>query len=69
VLYPQTRSSSLVPYNPQACWDWYIDHTDSYVTKSGAQIRTTKAMLDAVLRVSNRRRPSAHPLPHGRHLP
>jgi hypothetical protein len=50
VLYPQTRSSSLVPYNPQACWDWwsYIDHTDSYVTKSGAQIRTIKAMLDAV---------------------
>src|SRR6516225_1001038 len=49
-LYPQTRSSSLVPSNPQACWDWwsYVDHTDSYVTKSGAQIRTIKAMLDAL---------------------
>jgi hypothetical protein len=39
-----------VPYNPQACWDWwsYIDYTDGYVTKSGAQIKTIKAMLDAV---------------------
>ncbi|MGA7073582.1 extracellular catalytic domain type 2 short-chain-length polyhydroxyalkanoate depolymerase [Bradyrhizobium sp.] len=50
VLYPQTRSSSILPYNPQACWDWwsYIDHSDGYVTKSGAQIRTIKAMLDTL---------------------
>jgi hypothetical protein len=50
VLYPQTRSSSILPYNPQACWDWwsYIDHADSYVTKSGAQIRTIKTMLDTL---------------------
>lgn len=47
VLYPQTRSSLE---NPQACWDWwsYVDHTDRYVTKSGTQIRTIKAMLDAL---------------------
>jgi hypothetical protein len=40
VLYPQTLSSSFVPFNPQACWDWwsYVNHEDSYVTKSGAQI-------------------------------
>jgi poly(3-hydroxybutyrate) depolymerase len=50
LLYPQTRASSLVPFNPQACWDWwsYIDHLDSYVTKSGSQIRAIKAMLDAL---------------------
>jgi Esterase PHB depolymerase len=50
VLYPQTRVSSFLPYNPQACWDWwsYVDHADSYVTKSGSQIRTIKAMLDAL---------------------
>jgi poly(3-hydroxybutyrate) depolymerase len=50
VLYPQTMSSSFLPFNPQACWDWwsYIDHQDSYVTKSGSQIRTIKAMLDAL---------------------
>jgi Esterase PHB depolymerase len=50
VLYPQTRSISPVPYNPLACWDWwsYVDHSDGYITKSGAQIRTIKAMLDAL---------------------
>jgi poly(3-hydroxybutyrate) depolymerase len=50
VLYPQTMSSSFLPFNPQACWDWwsYVDHQDSYVTKSGTQIRAIKAMLDAV---------------------
>jgi poly(3-hydroxybutyrate) depolymerase len=50
VLYPQTTKSSFLPFNPLACWDWwsYIDHADSYVTKSGAQIRTIKAMLDAL---------------------
>ncbi len=50
VLYPQTASSSLIPFNPQACWDWwsFVNHEDSYVTKSGPQIRTIKAMLDAL---------------------
>jgi hypothetical protein len=50
VVYPQTTSSSLLPFNPEACWDWwsYVDHEDSYVTKSGSQIRTIKAMLDAL---------------------
>lgn len=47
IVYPQTRSTSA---NPQACWDWwsYVNHSDSYVTKSGPQIRTIKAMLDAL---------------------
>jgi poly(3-hydroxybutyrate) depolymerase len=50
VLYPQTQSSPFLPSNPQACWDWwsYVNHEDSYVTKSGAQIRVIKAMLDAL---------------------
>ncbi|WMT75519.1 PHB depolymerase family esterase [Bradyrhizobium sp. Ash2021] len=50
VLYPQTMSSSYLPFNPQACWDWwsYVNHADSYVAKSGPQIRTIKAMLDAL---------------------
>jgi poly(3-hydroxybutyrate) depolymerase len=50
VLYPQTISSSYQPFNPQACWYWwsYVNHEDGYVTKSGAQIRTIKAMLDAL---------------------
>lgn len=50
VLYPQARSSWYRPYNPQGCWDWwgYVDYTDNYVTKSGAQIAAIKAMLDSV---------------------
>jgi hypothetical protein len=50
ILYPQTKTSPFAPGNPQACWDWwsYVDHEDSYVTKSGAQIKAIKAMLDAL---------------------
>ena len=62
VLYPQTASSSFQPFNPQACWDWwsYVNHEDSYVTKSGPQIRTIKAMLDAL---TARAVPAAVPAP------
>ncbi len=47
VLYPQTVAQ---PLNPQACWDWwsYLSHDDSYVTKSGRQIKAIKFMLDAL---------------------
>jgi poly(3-hydroxybutyrate) depolymerase len=50
VLYPQTRASPFLPSNPEACWDWwsYVNHEDNYVTKSGAQIKAIKAMLDAL---------------------
>jgi poly(3-hydroxybutyrate) depolymerase len=50
VLYPQAKASLVAPVNPQACWDWwsYVDHTDGYVTKAGGQIKTIKAMLDAL---------------------
>ena len=51
VLYPQTQPSPFLPFNPQACWDWwsYVNHEDSYVTRSGAQIKVIKAMLDALI--------------------
>lgn len=50
VIYPQAAASSFWPTNPLACWDWwgYFNYDDRYVTKSGAQIRTIKAMLDAL---------------------
>lgn len=62
VLYPQTAVSWYLPYNPLACWDlWgYVDQNDSYVTKSGSQIRTIKAMLDAL---TARGTPGAPPAP------
>jgi hypothetical protein len=61
VLYPQTVTNWL-PYNPLGCWDWwsYIDHEDSYVTKSGSQIRAIKAMLDAL---TARAAPASPPAP------
>jgi poly(3-hydroxybutyrate) depolymerase len=50
ILYPQTKESLALPQNPEACWDWwsYVNHEDNYITKSGPQIRTIKAMLDAL---------------------
>jgi poly(3-hydroxybutyrate) depolymerase len=50
VLYPQTKVSAFLPFNPNACWDWwsYIEHDDGYVTKSGLQIAAIKAMLSAL---------------------
>jgi len=50
VLYPQAKASDVAPVNPLACWDWwsYINHTDDYVTRTGAQIKAIKAMLDAL---------------------
>ena len=62
VLYPQTAVSWYLPYNPLACWDlWgYADQNDSYVTKSGSQIRTIKAMLDAL---TARAMPATAPAP------
>jgi len=50
VLLSANTVSSFLPFNPQACWDWwsYVNHSDSYVTKSGSQIRAIKAMLDAL---------------------
>jgi hypothetical protein len=50
VLYPQTKASSFMPFNPSACWDWwsYVRHDDGYVTKRGLQIGAIKAMLDVL---------------------
>lgn len=38
VLYPQIAKSSLMPMNPQACWDWWGYTGDNYLTKDGKQI-------------------------------
>jgi hypothetical protein len=55
VLYPQAISrfgwgpwpwpSSFV-LNPAGCWDWWGYTGSDYATKSGAQVRVVKAMLD-----------------------
>ena len=47
VLYPQAiKRYSLFRYNPRGCWDWWGYTGAAYHTKSGAQMRAVKAMLD-----------------------
>src|SRR5471030_933258 len=48
VLYPQTVSSSGVPFNPNGCWDWWGYNESGYATKSGSQIAAVRAMLTQV---------------------
>jgi len=47
VLYPQ--SAKLGQNNPYACWDWFGFTGPNYVTKSGAQMKILKAMIDRVI--------------------
>jgi hypothetical protein len=62
VLYPQAIPrygwgpwnwpTSFV-YNPNGCWDWWGYTGGDYATKSGAQIRAVKAMLDRLAQKPN----------------
>ncbi|GAA0853257.1 extracellular catalytic domain type 2 short-chain-length polyhydroxyalkanoate depolymerase [Aliiglaciecola litoralis] len=45
VLYPQTKSSMMMPLNPQGCWDWWGYTGEDYATADGEQIRAVKNML------------------------
>jgi predicted esterase len=46
VLYPQTIATQGT--NPNGCWDWWGYDSPEYATKSGPQMRTVKAMVDAL---------------------
>ena len=48
VLYPQTKKSSILPMNPQACWDWWGYTGDEYATKKGKQIEAVYNMLQNI---------------------
>ncbi len=47
ILYPQTKSSML-PLNPKGCWDWWGYTGAEYDTRSGNQIATVAAMIEAL---------------------
>ena len=48
VLYPQTVASSTIPYNPNACWDFW-GYTDvNFNTNGGQQIVAIQKMIDRV---------------------
>lgn len=46
VIYPQTRSSLMMPMNPQGCWDWWGYTSDDYATSDGHQIKAVNAIID-----------------------
>ncbi|WP_157269768.1 extracellular catalytic domain type 2 short-chain-length polyhydroxyalkanoate depolymerase [Azohydromonas aeria] len=47
VLYPQVNKS-IVPTNPQGCWDWWGYTGVDYAVKSGAQITAIMKMVKAL---------------------
>jgi poly(3-hydroxybutyrate) depolymerase len=64
VLYPQTTAvTTATTLNPNACWDWwgYLTQDRGYFTKSGAQIKALKAMLDDVTAGSRPAAPGGAP--------
>lgn len=46
ILFPQAVSIPLK--NPNGCWDWWGYTDTDYATKNGVQIRTLRAMVDAL---------------------
>ncbi|MDF2179962.1 PHB depolymerase family esterase [Aliiglaciecola sp. CAU 1673] len=48
VLYPQTKKSSLMPMNPQACWDWWGYTDEYYATKQGQQMSAVTQMVRSI---------------------
>ncbi|ABG40495.1 polyhydroxybutyrate depolymerase [Paraglaciecola sp. T6c] len=48
VLYPQTKSSMMMPLNPQGCWDWWGYTGDDYANNQGQQIKAVKNMIHAL---------------------
>ncbi len=45
VLYPQVATSSIMPMNPQACWDWWGYTNSDYANKQGPQIKAVYEMM------------------------
>jgi hypothetical protein len=48
VLYPQTRSSNLMPMNPQACWDWWGYTDANYANRKGQQIQAVLKLAQSL---------------------
>jgi len=48
ILYPQV-SSSFLPLNPNACFDWWGYTNRDFATKEGPQMKAVKAMIDKLM--------------------
>ncbi|MGZ5800479.1 MAG: extracellular catalytic domain type 2 short-chain-length polyhydroxyalkanoate depolymerase [Burkholderiaceae bacterium] len=48
VVYPQTVASYFIPYNPNACWDWWGYTNSNYAKKSGPQMQFIKNIVNRI---------------------
>jgi poly(3-hydroxybutyrate) depolymerase len=48
VLYPQTRASSINPFNPNACWDWWGYTGADFANRQGPQMQAVHQLVQAV---------------------
>ncbi|GAB2913232.1 extracellular catalytic domain type 2 short-chain-length polyhydroxyalkanoate depolymerase [Rheinheimera gaetbuli] len=49
VLYPQATASSINPFNPNACWDWWGYTGADYATKEGLQLQAVHQLVQALI--------------------
>ncbi len=49
VLYPQTTASSINPFNPNACWDWWGYTGADYATREGVQLKAVHQLVLSLL--------------------
>ena len=48
VIFPQVRSSLVLPTNPMGCWDWWGYTKKNFSTRDGPQMSGVKKMIDTV---------------------
>ena len=52
ILYPQTSASSINPFNPNACWDWWGYTGADYATRDGLQMQAVQQLVQALIQKS-----------------
>lgn len=45
ILYPQVEKSSINPFNPNGCWDWWGYSGANYATKQGKQLQAIQQLV------------------------
>ncbi|KAL0214356.1 hypothetical protein P9112_006540 [Eukaryota sp. TZLM1-RC] len=48
LLFPQIQKSSVVPYNPKGCWDWFGYTGPSFACKLGPQMQAVRSMVESI---------------------
>lgn len=49
ILYPQAKSSTFLPSNPNGCWDWWGYTNGNYATQSGVQMKESMRLVQSIL--------------------